>query len=525
MLVETLAIAPARVHVLDGDDHEEAVRGWTERGATYSVRRIERHNLGEVLEGLAGPGDVLVNVTVGVDSVALADWCQHSGVSYVDSSIEPWDDVAWDAEQPMRERTEYAYHQVSRRYAATRWRKDGPSAVFCHGANPGLVSHFAKAALCDLADALGLDFEAPSDAGGWAALAERTGTRVIHISERDTQVSSEPKRPGEFVNTWSVPGFLEEASMPVEIGWGTHEKALPPGAVQHPSGPRNAIYIPRAAARAWIRSWVPLGGAIDGIAIPHSESVTLSDYLTRRDEDGRPAYRPTVVFSYLPCDGALASLHESVMRDWQAPESERILNHDIVEGRDELGVLLLGHRLGGWWYGSQLDIHEARRLVPGNNPTAIQVAAGFSRPCSGSSTTRIAATWSRKRCPTIKCSRWPGPTSARWSARPPTGPRSSGARTTSRSPVSTSKIPGSSRTSSSAERGAAAEAAGPPRVEATPRKEEQRFRPRSPRPIRPGRRALPRGVPPSACGRSAAERSPAARAVRHAARGRSSATP
>ena len=377
MLVETLAIAPARVHVLDGDDHEDAVRGWTARGATYSVRRIERHNLGEVLEGLAGRGDVLVNVTVGVDSVELADWCQHFGVAYVDSSIEPWDDVAWDADQPMRERTEYAYHQVSRRYAATRWKKDGPSAVFCHGANPGLVSHFAKAALCDLADALGLDFDAPSDAGGWAALAERTGTRVIHISERDTQVSNEPKRPGEFVNTWSVPGFLEEASMPVEIGWGTHEKALPPGGLQHPSGPRNAIYIPRAAARAWIRSWVPLGGAIDGIAIPHSESVTLSDYLTRRDEDGTPAYRPTVVFSYLPCDGALASLHESVMRDWQAPESERILNHDIVEGRDELGVLLLGHRLGGWWYGSQLDIHEARRLVPGNNPTAIQVAAGI----------------------------------------------------------------------------------------------------------------------------------------------------
>ena len=35
-----------------------------------------------------------------------------------------------------------------------RWGdNDGPSAVLDHGANPGLVSHFTKAALADIADA------------------------------------------------------------------------------------------------------------------------------------------------------------------------------------------------------------------------------------------------------------------------------------------------------------------------------------------------------------------------------------
>ena len=376
MLLGALAIEPERVQVLDGDDHRSAVRAWTERGIGYAVRRVERHNLGEIMRGLARRGDVLVNVSVGIDSVALADWCQGAGVVYVDSSIEPWEDVVWDPDQPLRERTEYVYHQSARRHAAARWAAEGPSAVVCHGANPGLVSHFVKAALCDLAHALGLEAEAPEDAAGWAALAERTGTRVIHIAERDTQISRDPKRPGEFVNTWSVPGFLEEASMPVEVGWGTHERTLPPGALRHPDGPDNAIYLPRAAARAWVRSWVPLGGQIDGLALPHSESITLSDYLTAY-RDGVAHYRPTVVFSYQPCDAAFSSLHESVMRDWAAPGAVRILNHDIVEGRDELGVLLMGHALGGWWFGSQLDVHEARRLVPGNNPTAVQVAAGL----------------------------------------------------------------------------------------------------------------------------------------------------
>jgi hypothetical protein len=45
------------------------------------------------------------------------------------------------------------------------------------------------------------------------------------------------------------------------------------------------------------------------------------------------------------------------------------------EGLDELGVLLMGHGLNGWWTGSQLDIHETRRLVPGQNATTLQVAA------------------------------------------------------------------------------------------------------------------------------------------------------
>ena len=56
------------------------------------------------------------------------------------------------------------------------------------------------------------------------------------------------------------------------------------------------------------------------------------------------------------------------------PTSRR-LSRDIADGMDELGVLLLGHDLNGWWVGSQLDIHESRSLVPHQNATTLQVAA------------------------------------------------------------------------------------------------------------------------------------------------------
>ena len=116
--------------------------------------------------------------------------------------------------------------------AAPQWQyggNSGPTAVITHGANPGLVSHFVKQALLDVAHDADPAIAAPTDRAGWARLAERLGVKAIHIAERDTQVSAIPKEPGEFVNTWSIDGFFSEGSQPAELGWGTHERHFPGG--------------------------------------------------------------------------------------------------------------------------------------------------------------------------------------------------------------------------------------------------------------------------------------------------------
>jgi homospermidine synthase len=48
---------------------------------------------------------------------------------------------------------------------------------------------------------------------------------------------------------------------------------------------------------------------------------------------------------------------------------------EIEHGIDELGVLLMGHPKGVYWYGSRLSVEEARRLVRFNNATSLQVTA------------------------------------------------------------------------------------------------------------------------------------------------------
>ena len=48
-----------------------------------------------------------------------------------------------------------------------------------------------------------------------------------------------------------------------------------------------------------------------------------------------------------------------------------------MTGSDELGVLLMGHPKGAYWYGSRLSLQRARSIAPYNNATTLQVVAGI----------------------------------------------------------------------------------------------------------------------------------------------------
>ncbi|MBI2293130.1 MAG: homospermidine synthase, partial [Betaproteobacteria bacterium] len=205
--------------------------------------------------------------------------------------------------------------------------------------------------------------------------AMELGVKAIHCAERDTQTPNPPKRRGEFVNTWSVDGFVGEGTQPCELGWGTHEKHFPRDGKHHDFGCKAAIYLTRPGASVRVRSWTPMEGHYHGFLITHGEAISISDFYTVRDRK-KVVYRPTCHYAYHPCDNTVLSVHEYAGRNWSLPESKRILMDEIYEGIDELGALLMGHAKGAYWYGSQLSVHEARKLAPFNNATSLQVAAG-----------------------------------------------------------------------------------------------------------------------------------------------------
>ncbi len=368
LILRHIDLDRSRVTVIDPDDSARAIAEFA--GVRFEKAALKETTLREQLAPFMGAGGFLVNVSVEVASIALMELCREHGMLYIDTCIEPWPGLYTDAKLTISQRSNYAMREAA---LALRRNEPDPTAVIAHGANPGMVSHFVKRALMTIARDTGVRSERPATREDWAALARDLGIKGIHVAERDTQRAEWSKEPDQFINTWSVVGFISEGLQPAELGWGTHEKALPAEGRRHEFGCDAAIYLERPGAGTRVRSWVPSGPLI-GYLIPHNEAISLSDYFTVR-ENGHAVYRPTCHYAYHPCDDAILSLHELQGNSYKPQSRYHLLNDDIVAGIDELGVLLYGHAKNAYWYGSQLSIHEARKLAPYQNATALQVTA------------------------------------------------------------------------------------------------------------------------------------------------------
>ncbi|NOG69555.1 homospermidine synthase [Roseicella sp. DB1501] len=372
LILRHIDLPRERITIVTAEERGRAVA--EEYGIRFVIEPATRANYRDLLTPLLGPGDFLLNLSVDVSSVALMRLCQELGALYLDTVVEPWAGGYTDPALTPSQRSNYAMREEA--IGLREAMRSGPTSITAHGANPGLVSHFVKQALLDIARDTGAPVATPppaTDRAAWARLAQSLGVKVIHIAERDTQVSDRPKRVGEFVNTWSVEGFVGEGCQPAELGWGTHEKALPADGRRHGFGCDAAIYLLRPGASTRVRTWTPLEGPFHGFLITHNESISLADYYTVRDAGGRVLYRPTAHYAYHPCDDAVLSVHELAGKNWRMQPESRLMTDEITSGIDELGVLLCGHARGAYWYGSRLSIEEARRLVPHNNATSLQV--------------------------------------------------------------------------------------------------------------------------------------------------------
>lgn len=380
------SIARATLPLLLGQDHVEIKQitviapvidqniWFKERGIRFIRKALTRRTYAQILDRFVKRGDFIVNLSVEVSSLDLMAYAFEKGALYLDTCVEPWTGGYEDPHLDLSHRTNYAL-----RYQVLGLRKKlgkGPTAVVAHGANPGLITHLLKAGLVELATQLKQPL--PQEPGGvdWARLSMALGIKVIHFAERDSQRSQRPKADDEFVNTWSVEGFISEGRQPAELGWGSHERTWPTAARRHGFGSHNAIYLERPSASVLIKTWTPVGGPCLGLMITHHETASTADLLTVKDQR-KLVYRPTLHYAYHPCNDAWLSVHELIGRGWETQARQRILNGEIDPGGvDALGVLLMGHEMNAYWFGSVLSIDEARALVPFNNATSLQVAAG-----------------------------------------------------------------------------------------------------------------------------------------------------
>jgi homospermidine synthase len=364
----------SRFAVIDPSDKDRGLLD--ERGIRFVQTGLTRANYREILTPLltAGGGQgFCVNLSVDTSSHDIMELARELGCLYVDTVVEPWAGFYFDKSQGPEARTNYALRETV--LAARRRRPGGPTAISCCGANPGMVSWLVKQALLNVATDLGVRFEEPTSREGWARLMRDAGVKGVHIAERDTQRATSEKPMGVFVNTWSVEGFVSEGMQPAELGFGTHEAWMPDNARTHESGCGAAIYLLQPGANTRVRSWTPTAQAQYGFLVTHNESISIAEFFTLR-EGGQVAYRPTCHYAYHPCNEAVLSLHEMFGQAGRVQDKHHILTEDeIVDGIDELGVLLYGHARNAYWYGSQLSIEETRRIARYQNATGLQVTS------------------------------------------------------------------------------------------------------------------------------------------------------
>ena len=364
-----------RLVVIDPSDADRNLLD--ERGIRFVQSAVTRENYRDLLSPLltAGGGQgFCINLSVDTSSHDIMDLARSLGALYIDTVAEPWLGFYFDSSKGPGDRSNYALREVI--LDLRRRSPGGPTAVSCCGANPGMVSWFVKQALLNLQKDLGLSATEPQTKAEWAALAQRLGVKGIHIAERDTQRANTPKSRGTFVNTWSVEGFISEGLQPAELGWGSHENWMPENGRTHATGCQSAIYLLQPGANTRVRSWTPTPGAQFGFLVTHNEAISIADYLTVHDASGKAVYRPTCHYAYHPCDDAVLSLHEMFGQEGQRQPEWKILDeNEIVDGVDELGVLLYGHAKNAYWYGSRLSIEETRALAPYQNATGMQVTS------------------------------------------------------------------------------------------------------------------------------------------------------
>ncbi len=324
-----------------------------------------------------GKNDLIIDCVYDVCTLDVIKLCQERNSVYISSAIEIWNyrdvDTAYDY-------TIHARLQELRDYEAELKKKNQEikfTSMAGIGCNPGMVSVWAQLAI----DKINKYYNNKTP-----KTAEELGIRTIHISEVDTQRSKIPRKMNEYCNTWgsTIEPFYEEALAPIEMSFGTHED-IPKKNLDTYEEDKSVIILDRLALNTIAQSYTPGYGNYLGMLIRHEENVTIGDKLsTYKMVKGKyiKTYAPSVYYVYKPSNDTMGSIYELKDKNYKYQDNYRLLNEDVIDGRDELGLSIFLKNGDIFWIGSLLDIDEAREVYSNKfnhrmNATTVQVVGGY----------------------------------------------------------------------------------------------------------------------------------------------------
>lgn len=326
----------------------------------------------------------IVDATSGTNTMDILKhvsiWSQtRMNLHYINTSFEVDETVSLNFEKQTMESLIESITVGQHRIAL---KQIHPKTTFVveSGMNPGLISHFAKMGVLRLRSMM---LKGIKQRMTFPEMAQKLGVLSLLCTEIDTQVPKLKKQRGEFVNTWSVEGFISEGDEVVQIGNPINKLEPSDCTIKLFKGSQspglelefqNIKIFKKSGFKTQVHSRVPTG-KIYGYVIPHGEGDTLSHFFTLRSKN-IPVYRPLVHYVYQPCESAIESISEHLQG---VKQKNRILfGPDIQSGKDEVGVYIETGHHGSWWYGTRLNLTQTKQMgFTESGPTAVQVAASL----------------------------------------------------------------------------------------------------------------------------------------------------
>ncbi len=377
LLFKIVSVNLNKVWVIEKDaDRFANLEKFINKGINMLNVELKRDNITKILIGdlKLGQDDLIIDCSYEINTNFMYQLCSDHGISYTNSAVEVW------AQEPNFKDTDYTFYQriksIEDQNKILANKKN--NFIISLGCNPGNVNIWTMYAL-EKINQKTQNFEYDS----YADLANKLGLRVVHVSERDSQITNNPKKRNEYVNTWSsnAISWYDEAFSFLEISWGTHEKTTPSNINKKLSNEYQLI-LDGEGYNSYAYSYTPLGKNLVGMLIRHEECYTICRKLTLKNSKNEITYKPSCYYVYKPCDSSVASTYEVKDNIEKYQDAKRLMTSDITQGKDELGCTLFFANGDIYWIGSMLDIEEARMIYDNQynhiiNATVLQVIAGY----------------------------------------------------------------------------------------------------------------------------------------------------
>lgn len=364
--------------------------------SNFIISEVTKENFRQVFESYLDSGDLLIDFADTVGTKDICDWCAERNIMYINTGEADWPDnwysIFNENELKNALRDKHNKNERTNKYPI----------VLQHGNNPGLVSHFVKAAIEYI-----VNTQFPKDKqlkmllknNKFNEAAQTLGIKMIHVNDIDLQEVKDNYNDSLLYSTWCTDSFWFEMLSEATLNIGTHEKIDFENECNFVNYQKGFLEFKKIAADKKCRTYYP-DGVFEGFLVPHEETVTIAKSLEVK-EGGQVVYRPTVMFVYSPCTYATNYFINAKVNEYPEPDPDKPLdcendngttiirgyvypqNFEIVyqekisSGTEYVGVLLIGDNFEPVWVGNRVEtayLYKNKKNSYWQTPTITPVA-------------------------------------------------------------------------------------------------------------------------------------------------------